>query len=325
MPVLARASVASTPHRVRVEDRTKRNGTPVVTAHFFAKVAKADPPSVYSYGTNLEGASFDRRGNFYFVNTTAQSGEPKIMRLSLRTKKVSSLFTNAASAFTCVVFAPSGAIYVCDLGTGTVYKFNEAQRSLSPVLKDVDGTGVAPDDLAIAPDGTLDVTDYQGTPTNPVGRVISVRPNGAVKVVVSGLAEPNGIAFAAGGKALWLSEDLMNRLDLLALSPFGAPTPALHVAQYLPLGAYQYADSITTDGAGHAYEAIWNGAEVLIYNADGRTIGRVVLPQRARWVTHVAIKPGTRRGFITTAGPGGGYIYTFRALAAATPDQPNGG
>jgi hypothetical protein len=39
----------------------------------------------------------------------------------------------------------------------------------------------------------------------------------------------------------------------------------------------------------------------------------------------VAIEPGTNRAFATASGPGGGYIYTFQALAAAPAGAPNGG
>lgn len=39
----------------------------------------------------------------------------------------------------------------------------------------------------------------------------------------------------------------------------------------------------------------------------------------------MAIEPGTNRAFATASGPGGGYIYTFQALAAAPAGAPNGG
>lgn len=71
--------------------------------------------------------------------------------------------------------------------------------------------------------------------------------------------------------------------------------------------------------------AVYGGAEVLEFNPEGIQVGRVVFPSSAPRVTHVAIKPGTRQAFVTASGPGGGYIYTFQALAAAPAGLPNGG
>ncbi|MBS1881672.1 MAG: SMP-30/gluconolactonase/LRE family protein [Actinobacteria bacterium] len=283
-----------------------------------AKVAGADPPSAFSYGTNLEGAAFDAHGDLYFVDTTAPAGQPKILRLNVATKKLTDLYTDRTSAFTGLAFSPKGGIYLCDLGGGRVVRYHPASHSVSPVP--VRGVGaIAPDDLAFDRAGDMYITDYQGTPNSPTGRVIRRAPNGSAGVLLNGLAEPNGIALTPDESALWLSEDLANRVDYVSLSAFGTGAAVLHVAQYLDIGAAAYADSITVDQEGNAYEAIWNAGEVLIYSPAGMVIGKVSLPKSAPWTTHVAIKPGTRQAYVTTAGPGGGYVYRFKALADGRP------
>jgi lactonase len=71
--------------------------------------------------------------------------------------------------------------------------------------------------------------------------------------------------------------------------------------------------------------AVYAAGEVLEFNSAGIQIGRALFPRSVPRVTHVAIEPGTRRALVTASGPGGGYIYTFQALAAAPAAVPNGG
>ncbi|HLI36447.1 MAG TPA: SMP-30/gluconolactonase/LRE family protein [Streptosporangiaceae bacterium] len=298
----------------------------MLTARLFAKVAGPDPGP---FGTNLEGASFDRQGGFYFVNTTAPPGQPKIMTLNLATRKVTSLYTDASSQLNCLVFGPSGTMFLCDLKAGRVARFNPSSQSLSTVLDRVGGSPLVPDDLAIDQAGDMYIADYRGTPAAPTGRIVLRQANGTASVVVTGLAHPNGVVFTPNEHALWVTEDLPAKLDQVAdqlSSPAAtAPAPTVHTAAYLSLGADAYADSLTTDGQGNVYMAVYGGHEVLMFSPAGIQIGRVELPASASRVTHVAIKPGTRDAFVTASGPGGGYIYTFTALAPAPAGSSNGG
>lgn len=298
----------------------------VLTARFFAKVTGPDPGP---FGTNLEGASFDRQGRLYFVNTTAPAGAPKIMTLDLAARKVTSLYTDSSSQLNCLVFGPGGTMFLCDLKGGRVVRFSPSSGTLSTVLDRVGNTSLIPDDLAIDRDGDMYIADYRGTPTAPTGRILLRQPGGTASVVLTGLAHPNGIVFTPDEHALWVTEDLSAKLDQVAeqlSSPAATtPVPTAHTAAYLNLGADAYADSLTIDGEGNVYMAVYGGREVLIFSPAGIQIGRVELPPSAPRVTHVAIKPGTRQAFVTASGPGGGYIYTFTALAPAPAGRPNGG
>ncbi|HEY3734769.1 MAG TPA: SMP-30/gluconolactonase/LRE family protein [Streptosporangiaceae bacterium] len=301
----------------------------VVAAQLFAKVAGPDPGP---FGTSLEGAAFNSHGDFYFVNTTAPRGRPKLMSLDLTTRKVSHLYTDAHSMLNCIGFAPDGAMDLCDIKGQRVVRFNPVTKRLVNVLTSVGKSSFVPDDLTIDRSGNMYIADYQGTPTSPTGRILLLPADGKAdkaQVVLAGLAHPNGIVLAHGQTSLWIDEDLSGTLDHVAeqfSSPAAkAPTVTLHTAAYLNLGANAYTDSLTTDGRGNVYMAVYGAGEVIEFNPDGIQIGRVVFPRSAPRVTHVAIEPGTRRAFVTASGPGGGYIYTFPALAAAPAGVPNGG
>lgn len=300
--------------------------SPDVDAQLFATVAPADPGI---FGTSLEGAAFDSHGNFFFVNTTAPSGQPKLMSLDLNTRAVTDLYTDAASMLNCIGFGPDGTMYLCDLKGQKVVKFDPATKQLSDVLTRVAHSRFVPDDIAIDQHGLMYIADYQGTPTSPTGRLILRTPDGKAQVVLTGLSHPNGITLTPAQDSLWIDQDLSNTLGHVA-QQFSSPaatdlTVTLHAASYLNLGANAYTDSLTTDSAGNVYMAVYGAGEVLEFNPDGVQIGRITFPSSAPRVTHVAIQPGTDRAFATASGPGGGYIYTFQALAPAAAGVPNGG
>lgn len=302
-------------------------GTPTSadTARLFAKVTGTDPGI---FGTSLEGAAFDAGGRFYFVDTTAPDGRPKLMSLDLNTREVTDLYTDTGSMLNCVGFGPDGTMYLCDL-KGRVVRYDPGTRRLTTVLTSVDGSPIVPDDITVDHAGDMYVADYQGTPTDPTGRIVLRTAAGAASVALTGLAHPNGIVFTPDQTALWIDRDLSGTLDHVAYqlsSPASAtPVATLHTASYLSLGSGAYTDSLTVDGAGNVYMAVYGGAEVLEFDARGVQVGRVRFPASVPNVTHVAIQPGTRRAFATASGPGGGYVYTFDALAPAPAHQYDGG
>jgi|GEM_PF-2757374 len=295
------------------------------TAWLVAKVADAQPGI---FGTNLEGAAFDSKGTFYFVDTTAAPDQPKLMSFDLATHHVTSLYKDSTSMLNCIGFAPGDVMYLCDLH-GRVVAFDPATHQLSTVLDKVAGKAIVPDDLTIAPNGDMYIADYQGSQAAPTGRILLRPATGKPSVAASGLVHPNGIVLTAKLDGVWVDEDLPGRLD--HIGP-GYSSPAstdvqitVHTASYLSLGAYDYADSLTVDGAGNIYLAVYGGSEVLEFNPAGVQIGRVTIPGAAPNVTHVAIQPGTRNAYVTASGKDGGYIYEFTALAAAPANTPNGG
>jgi lactonase len=298
------------------------------TAQLFATVAGPDPGV---FGTNLEGAAFDSHGHFYFVNTTAPAGQPKLMMLDLNTRKATSLYTDSASMLNCVGFGPDGTMYLCDL-KGRIARYDPATKQLTDYLTKVGGTSqtsFVPDDLTIDAAGDMYIGDYQGTPTDPTGRILLHGTDNTFQPILTGVAHPNGIVLAADQKSLWIDEDLSGTLDHVAegLSSPAATVPAvtLHHSAYLSLGSDAYTDSLTVDGNGNVYMAVYGAGEVLEFNPSGIQIGRVAFPPSAPNVTHVAIQPGTRHAYATASGPGGGYIFTFQALAPAPAGAANGG
>jgi lactonase len=291
------------------------------SAHLVDKVADDGTGPA---GTSLEGASFNGRNDeLYFADTTAATGAPKLLALNLATAQLTDLYTDSSSALNCIVFRPSGIAYICDLGGHRIARFNPPTRRATFLHTNVKGQPIIPDDLTFNRRGDMYITDYRGSRRQASGSIVERTPSGALHVLVAHLVHPNGIALSPDGHTLWTDEDLLGKLVKITLSPRGAPrTQTLSVPGIQPR---EYTDSLTTDSAGNIYMAVYGGDRVDVFDPAGRLERVVRVPASVPRVSHVAIKPGTRHAYLTTAGPSGGYIYTFRALAPAPAYEPNGG
>lgn len=311
--------------------RGKAHGRRVIVASPVAKVAPANQNPFFSVPTALlEGPAFGPNGNLYFLDFTAQAGKPKILQLDLRSKKTTPVYTDSTSIFSSLQFSPhDGKIYVTDF-TGKIDALNPDGTGFHTVFSGpVQGRSVVPDDIAFNPAGDMYVADFQGTPWNPIGRVIRFDADGQNPVVLQGgLSQPNGISFTPDFSGLWVSEYSLGREDHLALSADGASITGGSVGMTANLGQSGGFDSNSVDSAGNVYQCVPRLGKVLVWNQDGDLVKTIVLPRNVptteNLVTNLAIKPGTTDGYITVGGPDGGFIYSFRALAPGIP-QSNGG
>ncbi|HVX32931.1 MAG TPA: SMP-30/gluconolactonase/LRE family protein [Solirubrobacterales bacterium] len=297
-----------------------------VMAKKFVRVAPAGSSPVL-----LEGGTFGPGGDFYFVNALAKAGTPKVLRLDVKTKKLEGIYTDDASAFTSTQFDPAdGRLYVTDYDGGTI---DSMKADGSDYRIDfggpVDGKKMTPDDIAFDPQGDLFVTDATGTPWDRTGRVIRFNPS--VKkptVLMSDLAAPNGISFTPDGSKLWVSEYAGQREDLLTLDPSGSEVAAASIGMRANVGLGGF-DSNSVDAAGNVYQCVNELGEILVWNERGVLQKTIKIPQNLGKpelsATNLAIKPGTRDGFIVVGGAAGGFVYKFKALAKGIMPSNGGG
>jgi lactonase len=87
-------------------------------------------------------------------------------------------------------------------------------------------------------------------------------------------------------------------------------------------------DSNAVDTAGNIYQCTDGGGHIIVWRPDGTQVADIIVPQNLSadetLTTNLAIKPGTREGYLVVGGHAGGYIYTFTSLAVGG-SQSNGG
>ncbi|MFI8946656.1 SMP-30/gluconolactonase/LRE family protein [Streptomyces sp. NPDC053750] len=280
--------------------------------------------------TLLEGPVFDQDGKLLVVDVTAPAGEPKVLRVNVRKKTSEQVHTDARGAYTSAQFSPhDGRIYLTDFAHGDIV-------SLAPDGSDprtffsgeVDGARMNPDDLAFDREGNLYLSDSRGMSEGEAkGRVVRIDREGKdATVLANGLASPNGISFDADHRGLWFSELTQNRVSYLLLDGKGG-VASRHTAIRVDGGIAQ-TDSIAVDADGNLYQGLHGRPAMAVYDKYGERLATVEVPAHAAGglesATNVAITPGGTRAYMTVSGPGGGYLYSFDALAKGIR-QSNGG
>jgi gluconolactonase len=155
-----------------------------------------------------------------------------------------------------------------------------------PAVLLVDGTGVhdivtlpddaGPNDLAFAPDGRLWFTDTgrDGDPFDPAvraGRVWSCAPDGAnLRVEIDDLVFSNGLAFAADGATLYITETASRRV--LSLPWSHGEVGAASVLAELPAGM---PDGFAVDALGRLWLPATSAHAVLVLSPDGQWLGQL--------------------------------------------------
>lgn len=281
--------------------------------------------------TLLEGPSLGPDGDLYFVDVTAPPGVPKLMALALDSLEKRTIFTDTNSAVTSAQFNHrDGRLYLTDY-LGSII-------SITPEGKDpqiffsgpVDGSPLHADDISFDQAGNLYVTDAAGAQEpywKPHGRLVRIDGRTAeATVLADGLAAPNGIAFTPEFDGLWMSLNTANQVDYLRLSDDGRKVKTSHPAIHVSAGAGQI-DSLAVDADGNLYVGFHNRAAIEVFDASGQKVSTISIPSHDEEIssaTNIAIAPGTNEGYATASGKGGGWIYTFEALAEGIR-QSNGG
>lgn len=304
-----------------------------ITARYFAQVAPLDPPGSLGHITSLEGPTFGPDGELYMVHSTAPADQPKVIALDLRTRKVRGIHKDPTSLYASLQFSPAdGKIYLTDLN-GKIDRMNPDGTGYTTVVSgSVLGRQLAPDDIAFDQKGAMFVTDFQGTPWEPTGRVIRFDPDGThPTVLMDGLAGANGISFDPEYSALWVSEFRAGRVDYLPLSAdrtkpaggYAAPSVGMYGNE--GVGGL---DSNAVDADGNVYQCAFGDGKVYVYSPHGTLLATIVVPQTMPapqlLSTNLVIKPGTHDGYLVVGGDNGGFVYTFRALGLGDA-QSNGG
>jgi sugar lactone lactonase YvrE len=129
-------------------------------------------------------------------------------------------------------------------------------------------------DLVVAPDGRGYVDLYRPTANGIAGEIGLVDSGGAVRIVASGLAVPNGLGFLPNESTLVVSETNGSRILAFAVEPdgsLGAPTV------FADLGADRHPDGLCVDVEGGVWIGCYDTGEFLRVVAGGAVTHRVAI------------------------------------------------
>ncbi|WP_342755686.1 SMP-30/gluconolactonase/LRE family protein [Allonocardiopsis opalescens] len=296
------------------------------------RLAHVTSPHESTGMTLLEGPTLGPDGDLYLVDVTAPPGEPKVLRVDPGTGRVTPVYTDTTGAYTSAQFSPhDGRLYLTDILTGSILSITADGEDPATVFSgSVEGEPMAPDDLAFDQDGHLYVSDTTGhdSPTaEPAGRIVRIdRAGGEATVLADELPAPNGISFDEDFAGLWVSQYHGNRVDYLGLAEDGTAVASTHPAIHIDAGRGRV-DSNAVDADGNVYQGFHGSPEIRVYDPRGTHLATITAPStegEPASATNLAIAPGSTDAYLTVSGPGGGFVYTFTALAPGIR-QSNGG
>ena len=154
-----------------------------------------------AFTAGIEGPNCDKEGNLYAVNF-AQEGT--IGRVTPAGKAEIFVELPKGSVGNGIVFDRAGAMFVADYPQHKVLRIDMANKQVSVFAHEP--TMNQPNDLAIAPDGTLYASDPDwGKSTGQLWRIDRA---GKVTKVAGDLGTTNGIEVSPDGKTLYVNESV---------------------------------------------------------------------------------------------------------------------
>ena len=260
-----------------------------------------------------EGPAYDGLGNVAVSNCDADY----ITRFDAR-GEAQVLWKSSAEGFqktNGMTYYGDGSLFACDFKRKAIVRILPDGRP--EVYADLcEGQPFkGPNDLAFDPRGNLYFTDPSGSnERNPVGCVYRVE-SGTRRVtrVADGLAFPNGIAFSADAKSLYVAESRTFSILKFPVKPDGTLGPK---ATFARLPTPHDPDGIGFDKAGNLWVAQYGGGAVIQFNPRGEILRTVKTPGKN--VTNVEFAGGDLKTLYVTEADTG-TLYKMSVKVAGLP------
>lgn len=167
---------------------------------------------------------------------------------------------------------PDGTLVVSALFEPKIYHVDA--RGQVATTYDLSDLAWSTNDLFVAPDGHGYVDLYQTSGTAMEGAIGLVDPDGAVRIVATGLAVPNGLAFLPDGSTLVVSETNGSRILAFPTEADGSLGPP---SVFADLGEQRHPDGLCVDVDGGVWVGCYDTGEFLRVVAGGTVTHRVAI------------------------------------------------
>ncbi|MFH0731284.1 MAG: SMP-30/gluconolactonase/LRE family protein [Pseudomonadota bacterium] len=176
-----------------------------------------------------------------------------------------------------LVVLEDGSLFILSMMDRKILKLSRGEVSIHADLSSL-ATGYL-GDVVMDCRGNLYVDDtgarvFHGEAPAPIGRVILVRPNGHISILLENLGFPNGITIAPDGKTLYLVESFLGAVHAYDIAEDGGLSGRrLHAK-----AEGKFFDGMVGDDEGGVWPCVVSGSEILRFDAAGHVTHRIFTP-----------------------------------------------
>jgi gluconolactonase len=217
-----------------------------------------------SFTAGIEGPACDAAGNLYVVNLK-RNGD--IARVMPDGKTEVFVELPGKSVGNGIVFDKRGLMYVADYVGHNVLRIDPKTKKAEVFAHEAAMN--QPNDLAIAPDGTLYASDPNWGKST--GQVWKIGPDSKVKRVAADMGTTNGIEVSPDGKALYVNESVQRNIWAFPIEADGSLGPKRLLKKFDDYGF----DGMRCDVDGNLYVTRHGKGTVVKLSPEGKVLKEI--------------------------------------------------
>ena len=217
-----------------------------------------------SFTAGIEGPACDRAGNIFAVNFAQQQ---TIGRTTPAGQSEVFVMLPNDSVGNGIRFDRAGCMYVADYVGHNVLRIDPATRAVEvlahePMMNQ-------PNDLAIAPNGTLYASDPNwGAKT---GQLWRIDPDGTTTRLAADMGTTNGVEVSPDGKRLYVNESVQRNVWVFDIQPDGGVANKRLLRQFPDHGF----DGMRCDADGNLYITRYGKGTVAVLSPEGEVLREI--------------------------------------------------
>lgn len=258
------------------------------------------PPNLFTEG--IEGPACDAEGNIYAVNFAKQG---TIGRTTPDGRSEIFVELPEGSIGNGIRFDRQGIMYVADYTRHNVLRIDPKTRRVTVLAHD--DRMNQPNDLAIAPDGTLYASDPNWK--DGTGQLWRIDRDGRTTRLAEGMGTTNGIEVSPDGKTLYVNESVQRNIWAFTLTPQKTLASKRLLIRFPDYGF----DGMRCDVDGNLYVTRYGKGVVAVISPEGKVLREIDVL-------------GARPSNLCFGGPDGRTVYVteveHRRLVQFRTDRP---
>jgi sugar lactone lactonase YvrE len=219
-----------------------------------------------TFTAGIEGPACDAQGNIYVVNFAR---EQTIGRITPDGRGEVWVTLPGTSTGNGIVFDRKGLMYVADYAGHNVLRIDPATRKISVFAHNAAMN--QPNDLAIAPDGTLYASDPDWKKST--GQIWKVDRDGKPTLVAEKMGTTNGIEVSPDGRTLYVNETVQRNIWAFAIGHDGALSGKRLLKRFDSHGF----DGMRCDVDGNLYVARYGKGTIVVVSPAGTVLREIAV------------------------------------------------